>query len=340
MAKKFQNNRGDFLKPITHNPLPMTSSAGIKIGISACLLGEKVRYDGGHKLDPFLTDTLGRYVDFVPVCPEAELGLGVPREAMRLVGDPDHPRLVTIKTGQDISARMNAWARKRVVELEEEDLSGFIFKSRSPSSGMERVKVYSESGPPVKGGVGFFARIFMEHFPLLPVEEEGRLHDPVLRENFVERVFELRRWRECLSRGKTIRNLVEFHTVHKLTLLSHSVAHYRLLGKLVAAAEKLSREELYMNYQSLFLEAIALKATPRKHTNVLHHMMGYFKKQLSPDEKKELLEIIDHYRLDIYPLIVPMTLMNHYIRKYDQPYLMSQVYLNPHPVELQLRNHV
>ena len=312
----------------------------IKLGISACLLGEKVRYDGGHKLDPFLKDTLGRYVDFVSVCPEAELGLGVPREAMRLVGNPDHPRLVTIKTGQDISDRMNAWARRRVAELEKEDLSGFIFKSRSPSSGMERVKVYPDAGPPVKRGVGFFARIFMEHFPLLPVEEEGRLHDPVLRENFIERLFELRRWRDCLSRGRSVRNLVEFHSAHKLTLLSHSVAHYRLLGKLVAEAKKQSPDELYLRYQVLFLEAIALKATSRKHANVLHHMMGYFKKQLSPDEKKEMLEIIDYYRLGIYPLIVPMTLIHHYVRKYDQPYLMSQVYLNPHPVELQLRNHV
>ena len=312
----------------------------IKLGISSCLLGEKVRYDGGHKLDPCLKDTLGKYLEFVPVCPEVELGLGVPREAMRLVGDPENPRLVTIKTGHDISERMTSWARQRVKELESVELSGFIFKSRSPSSGMERVKVYSEQGPPIKKGVGFFARIFMQHFPLLPVEDEGRIHDPALRENFIERVFEIRRWRECLSGEKTIQKLIEFHTVHKLTMLSHSEKHYRLLGRLVAEARTFNLDELYDKYQASFLEALALKSTVRKNVNVLHHIMGYFKKDLSSDEKKELLDIIDLYSRGIYPLIVPITLMNHYVRKYDQPYLKNQVYLNPHPVELQLRNHV
>lgn len=312
----------------------------IKLGISSCLLGEPVRYDGGHKLDPFITETLGRYVDFFPVCPEVEAGFGVPREAMRLVGNPESPRLVTIKTGIDLSERMRAWSLRRVGELEREDLDGFIFKSRSPSSGMERVKVYTGEGAPVKRGVGLFARTFMGHFPLLPVEEEGRLHDPALRENFIERVFELRRWRESLSLGKSVRNLVEFHTAHKLTLMSHSESHYRLLGKLVAAGKSIHLDELYRRYQVLFLEALALKSTVSKNTNVLHHMMGYFKEQLSADEKRELLEIIGHYRKGDYPLIVPMTLMGHYVRKYDQPYLRSQVYLNPHPVELQLRNHV
>ena len=312
----------------------------IKLGISACLLGEKVRYDGGHKLDPFLRDTLGQYIEFVPVCPEAELGLGVPREAMRLVGEPEAPRLVTIHSGRDVTDSMAEWAAKRVKALEKEELSGFIFKSRSPSSGMERVKVYPESGPPVKKGIGIFARIFMAHFPLLPVEEEGRLQDPELRENFIERVFELRRWRQNLSQGKNIHNLVDFHTRHKLILLAHSEKHYRLLGKLVASTKDYPPAELYRRYQDLFLEALTLKTTPRKNTNVLHHMLGYFKNQLTADEKQELLDLIDLYHRGIHPLIVPMTLMNHYIRKYDQPYLKDQVYQNPHPVELQLRNHV
>lgn len=173
----------------------------IKLGISTCLLGEPVRYDGQHKLDPFLRDTLGTYVDYVPVCPEVEVGLGVPREAMHLEGDPASPRLVTIQTHIDHTDRMNAWARKRVEALEAEGLCGFIFKSRSPSSGMERVKVFNDKGVAVKSGVGLFAAAFMAHFPLLPVEEEGRLQDPCLRENFIERVFALQRWRAMLARG-------------------------------------------------------------------------------------------------------------------------------------------
>jgi uncharacterized protein YbbK (DUF523 family) len=171
----------------------MRSSDTIKLGISACLLGERVRYDGGHTLDQFLIDTLGPYVTFVPVCPEAESGLGVPREAMRLTGDPDSPRLVTIHSGQDHTDLVAGWARRRVLELEKENICGFIFKSNSPSSGMERVKVYSDNGIAEKKGIGIFARVFMEHFPLLPTEEDERLHDPVIRENFIERIFSLQR---------------------------------------------------------------------------------------------------------------------------------------------------
>ena len=312
----------------------------IKLGISACLLGENVRYDGGHKLDRFLTDTLGQYVEYVPVCPEVECGLSVPREPMHLEGDPDSPRLVTTRTQEDMTERMIQWARKRVVDLEKEDLFGFIFKSDSPSSGMERVKVYNEKGMPVKKGVGMFARIFMEHYSLLPVEDEGRLHDPKLRENFLECIFTLKRWREVLEKKESRGTLIDFHTKHKLLILSHSPKHYQIMGKLVARAKDIPLKELYQKYQTILMEALQLKATPKKNGNVLMHMMGYFKGQLSSDEKQELLEVIDHYRQDYIPLIVPMTLINHYVRKYDQPYLKQQVYLNPHPLELQLRNHV
>jgi uncharacterized protein YbgA (DUF1722 family)/uncharacterized protein YbbK (DUF523 family) len=313
----------------------------IRLGISACLLGESVRFDGGHKLDRFITDTLGKYVEFVPVCPEVECGLGVPREAMRLVGDPAAPRLMTVRTKVDLTDRLAAWARKRVQELEQENLCGFIFKSKSPSSGMERVKVYSDppQGAPVTRGVGLFARAFMEHFPLLPVEDEGRLHDPVLRENFIERLFVWQRWRELLTAGPTLGGLVAFHTRHKLLILSHSPRHYRELGKLVARGKGLPVQELHHHYQSQLMEALRLKTTPKKNTNVLHHLMGYFKKDLSPDEKQELLEIIDYYHQGSVPLVVPVTLINHYVRKYRQPYLQEQFYLHPHPVELQLRNH-
>jgi uncharacterized protein YbgA (DUF1722 family)/uncharacterized protein YbbK (DUF523 family) len=312
----------------------------IRLGISTCLLGEQVRYDGGHKWDRFLTDTLGKYVDFVPVCPEVECGLGIPREAMRLVGDPADPRLVTVRSGVDHTERMLTWARARVVELEGEDLCGFIFKSDSPSSGMERVKVYGPSGMPAKTGVGLFARTFMEHFPLLPVEEEGRLHDPKLRENFIEAIFTLKRWREMPASSRDRGALVDFHTRHKLLLRAHSLEHLRQLGKLVAQAADHPVDELRQAYQTLLLEALGKKSTIKKNTDVLYHLMGYFKGDLSPDEKQELREIIDLYHRGLVPLVVPVTLINHYVRKYDEPYLQGQWYLNPHPIELQLRNHV
>jgi len=312
----------------------------IRLGISTCLLGENVRYDGGHKLDRFLTDTLGQYVEYVPVCPEVECGLPVPRESMRLEGNPDSPQLITSRTKQDMTDRMVRWAKRRVDEIEGEDLCGFIFKSDSPSSGMERVRVYNEKGMPVKKGIGMFARIFMEHFPLLPVEEDGRLHDPNLRENFIERIFILKRWREALTKKESRGIVVNFHTKHKLLILSHSPKHYQTTGKLVAKAKELPIKELYQQYQTVLMEALQLKTTPKKNANVLQHMMGYFREQLSADEKQELLEVIDNYRQEYIPLIVPITLVQHYVRKYDQPYLKEQVYLNPHPVELQLRNHV
>ncbi len=312
----------------------------IKLGVSACLLGKAVRYDGDHKLDRFLTDTLGQFVEYIPICPEAECGLPIPREEMHLEGDPDSPRLVTNHTRRDLSDRMIRWALKRVVELEKADLNGFIFKSDSPSSGMERVRVHDERGRWIKRAVGMFARVFMEHFPLLPVEDEGRLHDPKLRENFIERIFTLRRWREVLTRKKKRGNVVDFHTKHKLLILSHSARHYRWMGKLVAQAKELPLEQLYLQYQTLLLESLQQKTTPKKNADVLQHMMGYFKGWLSSDEKQELSEVIDHYRDEYIPLIVPVTLINHYARRYNQLYLKQQVYLNPHPLELQLRNHV
>jgi len=312
----------------------------IKIGISSCLLGNPVRYDGGHKLDRFLRDTLGQYVDYLPVCPEAECGMGIPREAMRLTGKPEAPRLVTRRTGEDKTDMMVLWAKERMTKLAAENLCGFIFKSDSPSSGMERVKVYDTGGMPAKTGVGIFARIFMASFPLLPVEEEGRLHDTHLRENFIERLFTLTRWREIRDRKSSRGALVDLHSRHKLLLLSHSTRLYQVRGKLVASQKSLNLQDLFGQYETLLMETLQLKTTPKKNVNVLQHMMGYFKEQLSADEKKELLELIDHYQKGFLPLIVPLPLIGHYVRKYDQPYLRDQIYLNPHPLELQLRNHV
>jgi uncharacterized protein YbgA (DUF1722 family)/uncharacterized protein YbbK (DUF523 family) len=282
-----------------------------RLGISTCLLGENVRYDGGHKLDRFLRDTLGAFVEYVPVCPEVECGFPTPREAFHLEGDPKRPRLC-----------------------------GFIFKSGSPSSGMERVKVRNEKGMPEKKGQGIFARIFMEHFPLLPVEEEGRLHDMDIRENFIERIFTLMRWKETLTPSVTMGKLVDFHTRHKMLILSHNQQMYREMGRLVANSGDRSGGNLYERYGNLLMTSLKYKSTPRKNSNVLMHALGYFKKTLSSDEKQEMIQVIDTYRLGLTPLIVPITLLNHYVRKYDQPYLSEQVFLNPHPLELQLRNHV
>lgn len=310
-----------------------------RIGISSCLLGNEVRWNSGHKLDKYLARTLGQFVEYVSVCPEVEAGFGVPRESFRLVGDPDSPRLVTFKSKTDHTDRMLTWTQKRVGELEKEELCGFIFKSDSPSSGMIRVKVYNEKGMPHKVGIGMFARAFMEHFPLIPVEDDGRLNDPVIRENFILQIFTMKRWRDNLARKRGIGNLVDFHTLNKLLMLSHSPKHYRLMGKLVAEGKKMPLGDLYDQYQLLLMEALKLETTIRKNINVLQHLMGYFKKQLSGDEKQELLEAFDQYRSEYVPLIVPITLINHYVRKYDQPYLKQQTYLNPHPVELKLRTH-
>jgi len=316
----------------------MTNSP-IKLGVSACLMGQPVRFDGGHKLDRFITDTLGQYVEYLAVCPEVECGLSVPREAMHLTGDPAAPRLVTVRTGRDLTGQMLTWARRRVEELAQVELCGFIFKSKSPSSGMERVKVYSGQGMPAKNGRGIFAGLFMDRFPLIPAEEEGRLHDPLLRENFIERIFTLKRWRENVAEGRELGRLVDFHTRHKLLLLSHSEKHYRSMGRLVADGKQYTIEELYPQYEELLMTALALKTTPRKHTNVMQHMLGYFKKDLSAGEKQEMLELIRQYAAGMIPLIVPVTLFNHYVRKYGQEYLAQQVYLNPHPTDLKLRNH-
>jgi len=311
----------------------------IRIGVSSCLLGKEVRYNGGHSHDRYITETLGRYFTFVDVCPEVEAGFGIPRETLRLVGDPESPRLLTTKTGRDYTGIMRSWAEKRVEELAGEDLYGFIFKSRSPSSGMERVKVYTEKGfPGSNRGVGLFARAFMDRFPLLPVEEEGRLHDPALRENFIERIFALQRWRQVVGKKKSRGNIVAFHTAHKMQIMSHSLRHYRDMGRLVARMEEMELDSLYEKYEEMLMQALSLQATVKKNVNVLQHMAGYFKKLLNRDEKLELQEVIEQYHWNYTPLIVPVTLINHYVRKYGQEYLGLQYYLNPHPIELKLRN--
>jgi uncharacterized protein YbgA (DUF1722 family)/uncharacterized protein YbbK (DUF523 family) len=316
------------------------TTGSLRLGISRCLLGDEVRFDGGHKRDNFLTDVLGPYVEWVPICPEVEAGLGTPREAMRLVGDPAHPRLLTIKSGRDHTRALEKMTAGRLAELGNLDLSGYVFKRGSPSCGVERVRVYTEHAMPSHSGVGLFARAFIEQFPLIPVEEEGRLCDAPLRENFIERVFCYRRYQDLLQNGVTRQAVVRFHTIHKYLLLAHSAQHYQTLGRLVGQAEHHRPKELVLKYGELFMNALAVKATVRKHVNVLQHILGYFKTQLGPSQKTELLGVINDYHQGLTPLIVPLTLIKHYVHLFDVGYIRDQVYLNPHPKELMLRNHV
>jgi len=316
-----------------------TADKPVKIGISSCLLGAKVRFDGGHKKDDFLVHTFGRWVQWVPVCPEVEVGMGTPRESIRLVRDGDEVRLVAPKSGRDWTAEMRAYARRRVRELAHHDLDGYVLKKDSPSCGMERVKVYG-GGMPTKSGRGLFAAELLAANPNLPVEEEGRLNDPRLRDNFVERVFAYRRVKELFAGRWTVGELVAFHTAHKLQLMAHSPAVYAELGRLVAAAKQLPQEEVRATYVGRFMAGLGTIATPRRHANVLLHILGYFKKVLDSEARAELLGLIEDYRRGLVPLIVPITLVRHHVRVHGIAYLAGQVYLDPHPKELMLRNHV
>jgi uncharacterized protein YbgA (DUF1722 family)/uncharacterized protein YbbK (DUF523 family) len=312
----------------------------LRLGISACLLGERVRYDGQHKLDAFLRETLGRFVEWVPLCPEVACGLPVPRESMHLERAPDGSlRLITTRTRRDLTETMQAWIERTLPGLEPLDLRGFVFKCRSPSSGMRGVKVYNDKGMPDGSGSGLFAAAFMARFPLLPVEDEGRLHDPVLRENFIERVFVYDRWRACEAQG-SVGALVDFHTRHKLILMSHSPVALREMGRIVAGAKGRAAAAVRADYLARLMPALALHATPAKHANVLQHAMGYFKDRLGASEKADLLGLIDACRLGLVPLIAPVSVLRHLVVRFDEPYLKGQLYLDPAPAELMLRNHV
>ena len=316
------------------------TTAPLRLGISRCLLGDEVRFDGGHRRDTFLTEVLGRYVEWVPVCPEVEAGLGTPREAMQLVGDPQGPRLVTIKSRTDHTGALETMTTNRIEELKELDLSGYVFKKGSPSCGIERVRIYNENGRHSRNGIGLFSRAFIEKFPLIPVEEEGRLCDPTVRENFIERVFCYRRWQDLVQSGVTRQDLVQFHTIHKYLLLAHHPQQCEVLRRLIGQAPRHRPKELAHRYGILFMKALSVKATVRKHVHVLQHIMRYFKERLGAHEKAELLGVIDDYHHGLTPLIAPLTLIKHYVQIFDMGYLLDQVYLNPHPKELMLRNHV
>lgn len=315
-------------------------SEPIRVGVSSCLLGRQVRYDGGHKRDRYVTDILGEWFKWVMVCPEVEIGLGTPRPTIRLEGDVERPRLVEPKSGEDLSERMRSYSEKRVTDLQKLDLDGYILKRASPSCGMERVKVWSESGMPTKKGAGLFAEVLLKRWPELPVEEEGRLNDPVLRENFVERVFCRHRWRSLNRGGRTRGKLVAFHTAHKMLLRAHNEAGYRRLGKIVASFGSRTDAEVFDAYEEEFFTVLRRRATPKRHANVLQHAVGYLKKLAEPAERRELLDLIEDYRQSLVPLVVPITLLNHHVRRHRVPYLAGQIYLEPHPKELMLRNRV
>ena len=312
----------------------------IRVGVSSCLLGQKVRFDGGHKLDTLITEVLGSCFEWVPVCPEMEIGLGTPRESLRLIGSSESPRLIAIRSGTDHSRKMRDWAEKRLEELALLDLNGYVLKKDSPSCGMERVRIYDENGMARRTGSGIFAGLLIRRFEMIPVEEEGRLHDMSIRENFVERVFAHHRWQEFVKAGPQSRDLVVFHTRHKLTLSSHSSERYRKLGRLVADIGRRKINEVLQEYGHLFMEALRVRATARKHANVLFHILGFLKNQIDAEDKAELAASIDDYRKELVPLVVPMTLLQHHLRRHPVPWVLEQTYLNPYPAELMLRNHV
>jgi len=312
----------------------------IRLGVSSCLLGETVRYDGGHKRDAFLTVTLGPFVEWVAVCPEVEIGLGVPRPPIRLVGDPRAPRLVVEKTGEDLTARMERWARRRIAVLNALGLHGYVLKRGSPSCGLLRVRVYGEGGSPGRVGRGRFAAALTDALPLLPVEEEGRLTDAGLRESFIERLFAAARWHAFTASGPRARDLVAFHAAHKFAVLAHSPRVYAELGHLVAGAGPRLSAEALATYGTRLAQALAVRATRARHVNVLQHLAGFLKRSLADDERAELGEVIAEYRGGFVPLVVPLTLLKHHVRRFGLADLADQVYLDPHPKELMLRNHI
>lgn len=313
----------------------------VRVGVSACLLGGEVRFDGGHKRDRYLTDVLGENVVWLPVCPELELGMGIPRPVIQLRGGEIGDRLVTRETGEDWTGRMRQYADGRTRDLARLGLDGFILKKGSPSCGMARVRVYGRpGGVPSKNGVGHFTQALTRGMPDLPMEEEGRLRDPGLRERFIEEIFSHNRWRVLVSSGLTRGGLVAFHEAHKMLLLAHDVPLYRQLGRVVGQFGNLADEEIYQTYHRLFVAAFRKPTTIARHVNVLEHLFGHVKKRISSAEKREISAAIEDYRATRIPLIVVISLLKFLVAAHDVEYVRGQLYLEPHPGELRLRNHV
>lgn len=313
----------------------------LRLGISSCLLGQKVRYDGDHKRDPFLVEVFGEIVEWVAVCPEVEMGMGVPREPIRLVGPMNRSRLLAEHSGKDHTDAMRRFSEVRVEELERLELCGYVAKKDSPSCGMERVKVWDDEGrgPPRREGVGAYLHVLRDRLPLLPMEDEGRLRDRARCENFVERIFGYTRFRDAVAEGITPFGLVSFHTRHKLAVLAHSPAAYKRLGRLVASSER-KIDGKAREYGEVFMAALNVPSTRGKHANVLRHMAGYCRRVISRADHEELSEVISRYDRGQVPLVVPLMLIGHHARVSGVSYLCEQTYLYPDPRELKLRSRL
>jgi uncharacterized protein YbgA (DUF1722 family)/uncharacterized protein YbbK (DUF523 family) len=312
----------------------------LRLGVSACLIGGRVRFDGQHKRDRFLTDELGKFVEWVPVCPEVEVGMSIPRPAIRLVRRETGPRLVNSRSGEDWSERMSALAAARAEALKGAGLSGFILKSQSPTCGLERVRVYQEATPgsaATRTGVGFFAAALRARLPHLPIEEEGRLGDLDLREHFFERVFAFERLQALLRGPFAPRDLVAFHTQEKMMLLAHSEPGYRALGRLVAAAGRVPKQELARDYEAGFMTTLATRASRGRHANVLQHLAGHLRGDLAASARHELGVLIDDYRRGLVPLYAPLVLLRHHGEQLGRGYLTGQSYLGPPATEVIMR---
>ena len=313
----------------------------IRIGVSSCLLGEEVRYDGGHQQDAYLTEVLGRHVTWVPVCPELEVGLGVPREPIRLVGDAAAPRLLGLTSGADHTDRMNDFARRRAHDLARRGLSGYVLKRGSPSCGLGQVKLYREEhAAPERAGIGLFARILRETLPLLPVEDEERLRDERRRDGFITRVFAYHRLSALREMAPRAGDMVAFHTAHEFLLLAHRPGAYARLGRLVAKLPRRPAAAWLDRYGHGLMRALQTPATPRMHLNVLRHIAGLVERRLPAADRRELLALIGDYAAGRAPLVAPITLINHHAARLDLASLRHQLYLHPHPKELMLRNRV
>jgi uncharacterized protein YbbK (DUF523 family)/uncharacterized protein YbgA (DUF1722 family) len=318
----------------------VSGGAAIRVGVSSCLLGEAVRHDGGHKHDRFVTDVLGEYVEWVPVCPELEAGLGVPRPAMQLVREGDAVRMRETQSRRDHTRTMQRFAARRLRALRSEGLCGYVLKRDSPSCGMARVDLFRGRGVPAKKGTGLFARALMDALPELPVEEEGRLSDLSLRENFIERIFAYQRLTDLFSGRWTSGRVIAFQTAHKLQLMAHSSGSQRALDRLVADVSRMPRPEFRAQYRAAFMAALSRVASRGKITEVLCHAARHLGKSLSRESRNELAALIDDYRGGLVPLIVPVTLLRHHTRIHEVAYLDGQTFLSPDPRERMLRNHV
>lgn len=309
------------------------------IGISGCLTGSTVRFDGGHKRMGFVMDDLASWVTFKPICPEMAIGLPVPRPALRLVQlDSDNIRMrFTHAPHDDVTERMNDFTASYLPKIG--DMTGFIVCAKSPSCGMERVRLYDEKGNRGrKEGVGLFTQALLEAYPWLPVEEDGRLNDPMLRENFVERIFALHALNTLRKSGLTRRKLLDFHSRYKLQLLSHSQAGQREIGQFVASLHEWEDlEAFFVAYREKLMMLLKKTASRKNHTNVLMHIQGYFSNQLNTRQRGELREVILHYRAGLLPILAPITLLKHYLAEYPDDYLLTQNYFDPYPKDLGLR---